>query len=137
MQNFDEKRQQRQEADRGFQIGGETFVVRSGVRPEVLAQYETIREGMAAAEVLTTLDDLVLQSIEDADGGHDRYRALRERDDDPLTLEDLTALTEWLVEQHAGRPTRRPSRSTNGRRRTGTTSTEGSSSPAVPAGQAT
>jgi hypothetical protein len=120
VKNFDERRKQRAEADRLFQIGGETFVMRAGVRPEALTPYENLTPEAGASEALAVIDDLIVEFIEDNDDAHSRYRNLRERSDDPITMQDLQELTKWLVEQQTGRPTVPPSPSTASPATTGT-----------------
>lgn len=131
MKNFDEKRKIRADRDRSFTIGGESFVIKSGLRPEVMLPWESIGETTAASEVLVTIDQLVHEMIEPADDAHARYDALRQRDEDPVTLEDLQELIEWLIAEQTGRPTGQPSGSTPSAVTTPTGSTESSSSPAA------
>lgn len=135
MHNFDEGREARKQADRTFQIGGEVFVRKVGVRPEVIAAYESLNDSENATETLALIDSVVCDMIDDAgqalaEGdrikkigakGHDRYRKLREREVDPLSLADMTSLVEWLIETETGRvPTQQPSPSQRGRAGTGT-----------------
>lgn len=127
MKDFDQVREERRQADRSFKIGGETFVRKVGVRPEVLAEYEKLEETTAATETLELIDGIVVDLIEDADGGHDRYRALRQREEDPLSLADMQEMVQWLVEEETGRPTQPPSPSTRGPGGTVTTLTGDSS----------
>lgn len=129
MKNFDDKRRIRLEADRQFTIGGETFTQKTGLRPEVLLPWENIGADTPASEVLATIDQLVHDFIEPADDAHARWDALRKRDDDPVTLQDLQELVEWLIEEQTGRPTSPPSASTPSAPTQPTGSTEGSSSP--------
>lgn len=132
MKNFDEARAARKNSDRAFQIGGETFVMRSGVRPESLIAYETMTGDMAAGDALTVIDDLVLTLIEPHDNATERYRNIRANEDEPVTLADLQELVKWMVESQAARPTLPPSPSPGGRGNTGTTLTAVSSSPDMP-----
>lgn len=129
MKDFDQEREARSGGDRRLRIGGEEFVRRDGVRPEVLARYEDLQPGTASAEVLKVIDEIVLAFLEPHDGAHDRYLALRQREDGALTTADLNALVQWLVSEEAGRPTQASSPSTAGRDTTGTPSTDSSSSP--------
>lgn len=122
--NFDEARQARAEADRSFVIGGETFVRKVGVRPEVIAAYDAIDAEGSPSETLNSIDSVILDMVEDTDDAHKRYRALRERAEDPITLADLTDLVAWLIEEETGRtPTRQPSSSPAGPPRRKTTTT--------------
>jgi hypothetical protein len=128
MKNFDDKRRARAERDRAFQIGGHTFVQLVGVSPEVLADYDRIDQANTPTDVI---DDVILQMIEDNDGAHERWRELRRQTEDglgPITLQDMTDLVEWLIEEQTGRrPTQQPSPSTGGPPATATPSTAGSS----------
>lgn len=134
MKNFDLdlKREERSQRDRTFQIGGEHFVMRVGVRPEVLAAYDDLTEESTAVDGINVMDEVILSHIEDINGAHDRWRELRTRDDDPVTVDDLAALVEWLLAEQTGRPTQRPSASGRGPENppTGTPSTVVSSPPA-------
>lgn len=117
MKDFDEVREARRNADRTFQIGGELFVRKVGVKPEVIAAYDQINMGMGASETLEMIDQVVLDMIDNdgtatADGdtivrvgedGHARYTALREREEDPLSLADMQDLVGWLIEEETSR----------------------------------
>lgn len=127
MKDFDAKRKARMDRDRSFKIGGEEFTMRAGLRPEVLIPWEQLTEETSAAEVLQILDSIVLDFLEPYGDSHDRYRALRERVEEPITLQDLQELVEWLIAEQTGRPTGQPSSSTPSAVPPGTGSTEGSS----------
>jgi hypothetical protein len=131
MKDFDTDRAPRSVEDRTFQIGGEVFVMRTAIRPEVLAAYEDLDiESAKSADTLKVIDELIVSCIEPADAGHDRYARLRTRDDDPITITDLVTLASYLVEGVTGRsPTQPSSPSISGPERTGTTLTADSSSP--------
>jgi hypothetical protein len=139
--NFDEARAQRAEQsrdERQFTLGGESFHAKATVRPEVLTAFDGITEQTPLPETLAIADDTVLAMIEDDPdengvGGHERYRRLRARDEDPVGAADLLDLCEWLVGVATGRPTSPPSASSNGPGGTGTSSTAASSSPVEPA----
>ncbi len=74
------------------------------------------------------IDSIFLLKIEKDDDAEARYQAVRENDEDPLTVEDLREVVDWMIEESSNRPTGSPSGSTGGRRSTGTSSTEDSSS---------
>lgn len=137
MKNFDTERKAREipVEERTFVLGGETFIGRSSVRPEVLTKWDGIGDDMPITEVLKATDDTILALIED-DGAHARYLALRAKEDDPLTVPDLVAVGMWLVEVQTGRPTEPPTGSTDSPSTPGTTSTAALSSPDTPAVQA-
>lgn len=129
MKDFDIQRQERKDADRDFHIGGETFTLKTGVRPEVIAKYEEITGDTPATAVIAAFDTMIIDMIEPDDDAAKRWRDLREREDDPLTLDDIGELVKWAMGEMAGRPTQQSSPSPAGRGRTGTTSTGASSSP--------
>lgn len=138
MKNFDDHRKKKDEATRAqreFQLGGETFTARARVRPEAFMEWDSMdMANTPASEILVMADKTILDLIEKKDDAHARYRALREREEDPLNLEDLTDLIQWLVEvQSGGRPTEPSPDSSSSPEETGTRSTEDSSSTATPA----
>lgn len=138
MKNFDTDRKTREipVEERTFQLGGETFVARSSVRPEALTKWDSISDDMNVTDVLKATDDTILALIEDGDNAHERYTALRAREDDPLTVPDLVEVGTWLVEVQTGRPTEPPTASTASLSTPGTKSTDEPSSPDTPEAQA-
>lgn len=130
MHDFDIDRAARYEEDRTFKIGGETFTHRPTVRPERMAAYEEMPLDITATEATKLTDDLIvawLDTTNDPDAV-DRYRKLREREDDPIGGGDLSDIIRWLYRQSTRRPTQSPAPSSDGSGATGTTSTETSSS---------
>lgn len=125
--DFDQERAERAAADRRFRIGGETFVRKASVRPEVLVKYETMTITANGTDTLKMIDECVIDLIEPDDDAAGRWTAIREREEDPISLLDIQELAQWLIEGLTNRPTERPSRSTRGPGRTRTTSTGGSS----------
>ena len=180
MKNFDEEREARVEIpedQRTFQLGGETFLIRDAVRPEVFAPLdemkplvqsktdcvcghtrvqhvqgrgacndpacsciafvgEVVEKGSSLAEILDAFDAAVLACLADTDGGRDRWKALRRREDNPVEMADIRGVLDWIQEVQSARPTQRPGSSSPGPSETGTTSTENSSSQDSPAAQA-
>ncbi len=161
MKDFDKKRRERIARpvdDRSFVLGGETFVVRAAVRPDVLAMLDgivdakfedTIENGKPVRKLvergtpvghdIAVMDNLVLELIEDTDDGHARWSAVRARTDDPILMEDISDVMLWAIGVASGRdgedgrhPTGLPSASTDGRSPTGTPLTAVSSSPDSP-----
>jgi hypothetical protein len=126
MHDFDRDREQRHSADRQFKIGGEVFTRRPAVRPEAMTAYEDLTPGASASEAVEVIDNLILAFLEPSD--HERYRALREREEDPLNVTDLNDLVRWLIIETTRRPTQQPSPSTAGSEPTGIRSMENSSS---------
>jgi hypothetical protein len=114
MKDFDEVRAQRAAEDRSFQLGGETFAYRVNVRPETLLAFEVIDETDDSEEKLALLDRAILSLIEPDGDAPERWRQLREREEDAVSLRDLRDVAGWLVEQASGRPLAPPSPSTPG-----------------------
>lgn len=131
MKDFDATRTPPTEDERKFLIGGVEFRRRSGVRPEVLASFDGIQKDSNPGTVIGIIDKLIVDMILPEDVP--KWRELRDREEDPVTLFDLNSVAEWLVEQEADRPTKQPEASSLGLGPTGTSSTEDSSSPATPA----
>lgn len=138
MKDFDTARATRREQAE-FKIGGEIFRLLP-VRPEVLIEHQDM--SLIPEQMLPQLDALVVALVDPEDDAHARYKALREREVDPLTLGDckdlMMFLIDWQsgeVEEETGRPTDPPSSSGRGpaKPRTGTRSTAVSPSPAIQA----
>jgi hypothetical protein len=149
MHDFDTARKQRAARDaktaasRTFQIGGEKFTWAPSARPEALTVLTTIRpgkrdntgayildaddepvdRGTPLHESVAIIDSIITDLIEDKDNAHERWASLRTRTNDPITLEDMQELVQWLISQVANRtPTQPSSQSTRGRTPTATTS---------------
>lgn len=132
MKNFDETRTERRSSleDRTFQLGGEVFVIRQAIKPEWMVPYEDLDPvENTSGDFVRTIDDLICAVIEPNDDAVIRYRALREREEDPVDIEDLHALVRWMIETATGRPTGQRDGSSPSRTSTGTESTVDSSSP--------
>lgn len=127
MHDFDLERQERYTADREFKLGGEIFIRKPAVRPEVMIAYEDMSMEASAAESLAVVDKTILSFIEDTNDAHARYQALRERDEDPVSIRDLNQLVVWLISESTKRPTSALLLSEPGRAPTGTNSTATSS----------
>lgn len=116
MKNFDEMLA----TDREFTVGGETFHWRD-VRPEVLTSFEPSENGKDDDNAAWRLmDDQILLFL--AKDEADKWRELRARDDNPVTIAQLNAILLWLMEEQTGRPTVQPSPSDSGRGQTRATS---------------
>lgn len=129
MHDFDPARAERYHEDRQFKLGGEIFTYRPGVKPEKMAAYEDLDLTATAEETLRVVDDLIVSWLDTNDDptAVERWRAIREREDDPITGKDISDLAVWLYAQTTRRPTQQPSPSGDGSETTGTTSTDGSS----------
>lgn len=134
VKNFDEQRALRGKGNRKFQIGGEVFTRRSSVRPEAVAGWEEIgKRGseMGSEEVLETMDQVICNLIEPGpqNRDHKKWRKIRSREEDPITLDDMIELITWITEDMTGRPTQQSEPSSEAPEPTGTSSTDDSSSP--------
>lgn len=125
MKNFDTARNQRKRTkdERTFIIGGEEFVARDGVHPDVLAQYDEINQDTTAIRTLEIIDNIIISFLEGDHSSEERYRAVRGKREDPITVEDLEDLVKWLMETQTSRPTGRPGDSSPGPDGITTTST--------------
>lgn len=117
--NFDELLQD----DLSFVLGGETFTMHY-VKPEIMAAWEDEDEVETAAETIVEADQKVKLFL--IPGDQERYDKLREREENPVTSQQLNALLRWMVEVQTGRPTRPLSDSEPGPGSTEATSTESS-----------
>jgi len=117
--------------DRQFILGGENFTYKANVSYDVLRAL-TSDDDLSGAAYIDAIETSCLALIENDEDAHDRFLALSERKDDPVTLEDLQTVFAGLVEEAFKRPTQAPSPSGDGRKATGENSKENSSSePAV------
>jgi hypothetical protein len=107
-------------AEQTIKIGGETFRARVSVRPEALVPWEDfyLSDDTSAAASIRVLDETILVFLVAED--HERYLALRQREEDALTVQDMTKLVQALLEASADRPTEAP---------TGSGTTDGSGAP--------
>jgi hypothetical protein len=69
------------------------------------------------------MDAQILLFLEDEE--HERWKVLRKREKEPVTIVQINAILTWLMEEQTGRPTQTPSPSASGRGRTAASSTAG------------
>lgn len=112
--------------DREFTINGYVFKWHD-VRPEVLTelgQTLTAESANGAADdpnaAWKIADQQILLFIDEEQ--HERWQELRARDQDPVTIGQLNAIVQWLMEEQTGLPTEQSSSSGTGRGRTATSS---------------
>lgn len=136
MKDFDatRKTRRRSEEERTFQLAGEVFVLKPAVHPEALETYDSITEETGIGETMRIVDELILSMIESGDDSEARYRMIRANTDDPVTIEDLQDLVQWMVEVQTARPTGQPGVSSPGQSSTETSLKEPSSSLAAVSG---
>ncbi len=123
MHDFDVERQERAGLGRTrkFKLDGQVFTVHLDVRPEAIVDY--LAGGTFSVDRINALFSAFL----DADSW-ERFCTLREREADPLTIQDIGSIATWLIEEETGRPTRASSDSTAGRETRTTSSTDDSPS---------
>jgi hypothetical protein len=112
--NFDELLS----GDKTFIVRGQTFTWRD-VRPEVLTTLGQIN-GDEPDAIWAAQDDQILNFLVPED--HERWKNLRAREDEPITIRQFNAILEYLVEQQTDRPTQTPSPSASGRGKQGASS---------------
>lgn len=105
--DFDAARERRRQG-RGFIFGGERFGI-GDIDIETYNTFIDLERPDTLAEQTATSVAFVLEFLPDDD--HDRFRKVMANKEDPITQGDLTALTVWLIEQAAARPTLQPSNS--------------------------
>lgn len=137
MRDYDEERAKRHAerdkllGDRQFKVGGEVFVYKANVSVDVLRRM-TSSDVLSGASYIDAIEQSCIDFIEDTDDAHDRFVALMKRTDDPITMEDLQAVFQGLVEDAFRRPTQASLPSGDGDAKTGLSSTESKSTePAV------
>ncbi len=131
--NFDEAREERRSRPNTFQIGGEVFTFRVGLRPEafsdLIQEYADSLENpqLKGLERTAIVDRTIVSFLEGEDEG-DRWYAVRAIEEDAITAGDMQKVLLWLIEQQTDLPTTAPSSSGNGGATTGARSTARSSS---------
>lgn len=105
--------------DRSFTVRGETFGFLD-VSPEILTSFDISENGAKGEEdanaVWKIMDEQIMLFLSESD--KKRWKELRERKEEPVTIAQLTAVLTWLMEEQTGRPTEQPSASASGRGRT-------------------
>ena len=110
--------------DMAFEVCGEQFQMQT-VRPEVLALWEDEETPETAVKALELVDERVLAFLDNGNGQHDRWKALRERETNSPSMGQLRGILEWMIEVQTARPTMPPSASARGRGASAATSQEG------------
>jgi hypothetical protein len=118
MKNFDTARSERAirpAADRTFVLGGETFVIRPRVPANVMTQLDVIGGGdVSPGQVLNIVSSVVTDMVEPPGGDTWQQLVARGADEDPLTLQDVVEVVQWLIENETSIPTSEPSPSGDG-----------------------
>lgn len=107
--------------DRTFIVRGETFSF-VDASPEILTSFDASMNGDDQDEnaVWKLMDAQIMLFLRDSD--RERWQKLRAREEEPVTIAQLTEILTWLMEQQTGRPTEAPSPSEAGRGRTAASS---------------
>lgn len=107
------------EKDQTFIVRGEKFTYQD-VKPEILSAFEASTNGAKTDEenAWDIFDRQVMVFLPEEQ--HARWKELRAREKDPVTIHQLTELIKWLMEAQTGRPTEQPSPSASGRGRSAT-----------------
>ena len=100
--------------DMAFEVCGEKFTMKT-VRPEVLALWEDEETPESAVKALELVDQRILAFLDNGNGQHDRWKELRERDENSPSMGQLRGILEWMIEVQTARPTNQPSPSARGR----------------------
>lgn len=100
--------------DMTFEVCGEKFTVKT-VRPEVLALWEDETDPETAVAALEVVDKRILAFLDNGNGQHDRWKAMREREDNSPSMGQIRGILEWMIEVQTARPTNPPSSSGRGR----------------------
>jgi hypothetical protein len=100
--------------DMTFEVCGEKFEMQI-VRPEILALWEDEDAPESGMKALEVVDKRILAFLDNGNGQHERWKALRERDHKTPGMGQLRGLLEWMIEVQTARPTMQPSPSGRGR----------------------
>ena len=134
MKDFDESRQAREARERTFKIGGEEFTFRPAVTPEALLPYNRAITGESKPteeDWIAIYDETIRALLEP--GQDERWAHVRGGDlANPLNVQDINELLQWLLEQQTDRPTGQPSDSSTSSGGNGAGSKAVSSPEAVP-----
>lgn len=132
IKDFDAERGTRR---RQFKIGGETFEVHLGLRPEDLFEADQITSASKPQEVVKAIDGMIAMYFTDP-AELERWKKVRGNEEDRVTMTELLAVLNWLVSEETGRPPTPVSPSSGSPETNGTTSTENSSNEPVAASKA-
>lgn len=113
--------------DQGFTVKGESFRVNAGVHPSVLMNYEEA-DFLGRKDVLEAMDTAINAFLAD-DDARARWKALREREEDPVSLGHMRAIMSYLYEVESELPTNARASSSDGRSRSASSSRAATSSP--------
>jgi hypothetical protein len=105
---------------------------RASLTGEIAVRADELGDAQKDSDVINLIDETIRAMIVPAD--HDKWAKVRGSDaEEPVSIADLQAVLEWLIESVVNRPTGRPSGSSEQLSSNGTQSTGDSSSPVEPA----
>lgn len=116
MRNFD------LEMELAFEVCGEMFKMRL-VKPEVLAKLQDMGVPESNVKSLELMDEQIMAFLDNSNGQIDRWKAMRERENNTPSQGQLQDILVWMVEVQTARPTEQPTPSGRGRGKSGATST--------------
>jgi glycosidase len=93
--------------DRSFIVRGETFTFHD-VKPEVLSSFKA----NGKSDPWQLIDAQINLFLSESD--QKRWKELRSRDAEPVTIAQMNDLLTWLLEEQTDRPTNPPSPSVSG-----------------------
>jgi hypothetical protein len=125
--DLDEQRRERPSEVR-IMLGGETFRARTTVRPEATLPWDDFYEGedTSMRRQIEVADQVIMEFLISDD--HDKWRALRAREEDPIGTADIIRFVRALQEAAADRPTEPSGDSSTGIASGEASSMDGSSS---------
>jgi hypothetical protein len=113
-----------------FTLYGEVFRCQPALQGRVLIEFIAQSSADDPASGARAVLQFFNAAIVDAD--HDRFKTMTESSEHIVTMDTLTEIMDWLVEQYTGRPTEQPSPSQPGESTTGTMPVAVPSSPQEP-----
>lgn len=108
-----------------FSIAGEEFNCRPAIQGATLLRFVAEADSNDSGRAAAAVRDFFFTCMETEE--FTRFWGLVEGDDYIFDMEELTGITSWLVEQYGSRPKGLSKRSSNGRKASGTTSTDDAS----------
>lgn len=101
------------------------FYVRANVGYLGIKRVAALSEESSGGETFEAIEASVFSMIDTADGALERFKAVIENNDDPVTFDDLVELQNWLLQEQSSLPPTEPepsasSSTTSGKKSTAT-----------------
>lgn len=90
--------------DKPFKFGGQEFHVRANVGYLGIKRVAALTETSSGGETFDAIELSVLSMIDPRDEAMERFKAVIENNDDPVTFDDLVDLQNWLIGEQTSRP---------------------------------